>query len=179
MYLKKAIPDFPKYSVDTNGVCRNEETGKEIAFSISKRGYKSVRFCKCEGWGKEKIHTRFLVHRLMMTLFVGVHKDPKKCYVDHIDNNPRNNHISNLRWVTQSENVKRFFDQGRSKPPLAMKGMSGKLHVRSKPIAGYDKMGNEVIRFESISIAKQAKYYPEDGLKNGYSTSKGLVFKYL
>lgn len=51
--------------------------------------------------GKRKNH---LIHRLVAKAFVD---NPEgKPNVDHIDNNPLNNHFTNLRWCNQSENMK-------------------------------------------------------------------------
>jgi len=45
------------------------------------------------------------LHRLIAITFLGY--PPNKDYVvDHIDRNPENNNIENLRWVTKSENSK-------------------------------------------------------------------------
>ena len=44
------------------------------------------------------------VHRLMMETFYG--KCPDGYVVDHIDNNPSNNHISNLRYLSQADNTR-------------------------------------------------------------------------
>lgn len=42
-------------------------------------------------------------HQLVMRAFSNV--GPSRPFVDHIDNNPQNNHISNLRWCTHDENM--------------------------------------------------------------------------
>jgi hypothetical protein len=170
------IPNFEHYAIDTNGAVVNTISGKPICFSVTKGGYVSFRCCKMVG--KEKIHTRFLLHRALMMWFVGIDPDPQKCYVDHKDNNPGNNQIDNLRWMTQSENIQRSFDQGRSKSPMAMVGICGKLHSRSKPIIGVNEYGSIVVLFESASLAKKAGYQPHNSMLRN-KPSKGLTFSYL
>lgn len=60
-------------------------------------GYASVQFRN----GSEKKH--WLVHRLVATAFI---PNPyNKPYVDHIDTNPTNNSVENLRWVDLKENM--------------------------------------------------------------------------
>jgi hypothetical protein len=60
--------------------------------SITNRGYLLVRI---DGVGH-------LVHRLIWTYFYG----PPDQVIDHIDRNPLNNHIENLRDVSQNVNIK-------------------------------------------------------------------------
>lgn len=49
----------------------------------------------------EKYHSHY-VHRLVAEAFIPNLEN--KAYIDHIDTDVINNHVSNLRWVTQSEN---------------------------------------------------------------------------
>lgn len=50
------------------------------------------------------------MHRLVAIAFLPL-VDGKE-YVNHIDGNKQNNHISNLEWVTRSENMKHAFAIG-------------------------------------------------------------------
>lgn len=45
---------------------------------------------------------RYYVHRIVAETFIP--NPDNKPYIDHIDRNPSNNSIENLRWVTVSEN---------------------------------------------------------------------------
>lgn len=45
----------------------------------------------------------FHVHRAVAELFI-LNPENKPC-IDHIDGNKHNNHVSNLRWATHSENA--------------------------------------------------------------------------
>lgn len=59
--------------------------------------YLSVELCK------NGIHKYHSVHRLVAIAFIpNIYNKP--C-IDHIDANPKNNRIDNLRWVTHSQNL--------------------------------------------------------------------------
>lgn len=51
-----------------------------------------------------------LVHRLVAIAFISNPEDKEQ--VDHIDTDKQNNHVSNLRWCTRSENMKYAFGKG-------------------------------------------------------------------
>lgn len=100
----KSIPGFKDYRVSDNG----------IVFSTSKRanrgrpkfpivrktficsGYPAVHLQK-----NKKAYKRY-VHRLVLESFVG--KCPKGYQCRHLDGNPLNCNLGNLRWGTRKEN---------------------------------------------------------------------------
>lgn len=55
------------------------------------------------------------VARLVAFTFLGAPAD-KRMTVDHKDGNVRNNTVDNLEWTTQSENNRRAFQNGRTRP---------------------------------------------------------------
>ena len=65
-------------------------------------GYLGVSLCKD---GKPRT---FRVHVLVALAFLG--QRPEGCHVGHLDGNPRNNSISNLRYLTVKENIYQSYE---------------------------------------------------------------------
>jgi HNH endonuclease len=60
---------------------------------------------KCKRYHQVKINQQHhYVHRLVLETFVGL--APEGCECDHIDRNPSNNNLENLRWVSHYDNMK-------------------------------------------------------------------------
>ena len=55
------------------------------------------------------------VHRMVAKAFVHNPNPEEFTVIDHIDGNKQNNHYTNLEWVTQSENMRRFHALRRAK----------------------------------------------------------------
>jgi hypothetical protein len=88
----------PQYNWTFKRLCR----GKIIKGDIEKRGYIRVMLTN---------RKRELVHRLVAQTFIPNPK--KKFYINHLDNNPSNNNVDNLEWVTHKENMQHCKGQGR------------------------------------------------------------------
>lgn len=68
----------------------------------SRNCYLEVTLCKN---GKER---KCLMHRLVASAFIPNPNNYPE--VDHIDHNPKNNSVENLRWVTHKENLHNSYD---------------------------------------------------------------------
>lgn len=143
----KDVPGYEGlYQVDECGLVRSliywnghSYRKREVPFILQQSntttGYKKVDL-SCNGKRKS-----FKVHRLVASAFID--NPEHKPHVNHIDGNPLNNHVSNLEWCTQQENVAHALNTGlkKIKPILKeelvrMKGegytvleMENELHV--------------------------------------------------
>lgn len=95
----KKIKGYSNYSVSDDGQVYSYNSEKVLKGRLDGRGnYLYVSLCN-EG----KIKNRN-IHRLVAEQFVN-NSDPKTLVqVDHIDNNPKNNHYTNLRWIDRHLN---------------------------------------------------------------------------
>lgn len=98
----KVIPFATRYEVSDKGRVRNRVTGKVKNIYISKRGYPSVYLCLVVNRGRETGMTQ-TVHMCMACAFLG-HSLGSKLYVRHLDGDPMNRNISNLKIGTPAEN---------------------------------------------------------------------------
>ena len=85
----------------------NEEEGKLVVMNVKRGREKKQRlnnygYLTVELWNDGK-RTIFLTSRLILMLFGPQQPSPEQWTVDHIDRNPLNNHLSNLRWASSSE----------------------------------------------------------------------------
>lgn len=132
------------YEVNQNGEIRNVKSKKRVCGYMEKNGYIRVRFeNKCLG-----PVVRTTVHRLVAEAFI---PNPD-CLpeVNHIDRNRANNHVSNLEWVTHSDNMKHSYHLGVNQQPLRIHSAETRKTVT-----------NGMQTFKSISAA--AKWLYETG----------------
>jgi HNH endonuclease len=90
----KQVHGFPDYSASSEGLIRNNRTGRQV--KTYGDTYKTVNI----RLGAQRSHQ--YVHRLVALAFRGPPKN-ENLTVDHSDRDTSNNHESNLTWATRSE----------------------------------------------------------------------------
>ena len=124
--------------------------------SSNNRGYHIVTLTK-DGTSKQ-----YGIHRLVAEAFI---PNPNNLpEVDHIDRNPSNNIVGNLRWCTHKENLNndntiQYMKEHVDKRKCSMLGISAKISRNSisapKQVFQYTKDGNYIATYESHNEASR------------------------
>ena len=80
------------------------------------------------GYARVTINGKHHSIHVLMAIAFGLPKRDDQVTVDHIDNNPSNNRLENLRWASQSEQMKHSYATNKNRASSAPK--------RSKPVEG-------------------------------------------
>ncbi len=118
----RPVANWPGYEVSSIGRVRSERRRPEGEWRILKPfkapyGYVMVALYR------DSFMQKFCVHQLVARAFLGP-KPSDKHLVAHADNDPKNNHVENLRWATQQENMRDKVRHGTAQ--------RGERHPRSK-----------------------------------------------
>lgn len=106
----KEIKDFEHYAISNYGRVFNlkKKTFKKFSsnsfFKYGNRPVKSRNYLSVKLWSKTKEAHR-MVHKLVAEAFIPNDDPEYKTIVDHIDNDPKNNTVDNLRWVSLATNT--------------------------------------------------------------------------
>jgi len=141
---------FEDYEISNLGnVRRKQKNGeyKTVKGSVLKRGagYLYFQINRC------KKRTNYLFHHLVATQFIG--ERPEGMVIDHIDRNSLNNNVSNLRYITQTENCRntdRYIAEIQETERIKRKPLVDK-HYR-------ERKGEEL-------LAKKREYYKNNAEK--------------
>lgn len=161
----KTIAEAPNYEVSTEGNVRNKTSGRLLkpqAFGAT--GYKQVSLKIQE---TNKFQKRY-IHRLVAQAFI---ENPEnKREVNHIDGNKLNNSLSNLEWVTSSENQIKRHEQGN-------------IQTSNRKVGRFDIDGNLLEEYESIISAARAMGVQRGAIDSAiykrHKTSCGFIWDFL
>lgn len=130
------------YKISTNGIVFSKKRNLVKKPYIDRWGYEC--YCLWVG-GKLK---NFKTHRLLAIHFLKTEK-PESLTVNHKDGNKRNNSLSNLEWMSASENVKHAFRTGLIK----------NLLPRNKKIKNDDVKTIKSLRLSGLKLREIAIKY--------------------
>ena len=146
------------YEVNENGtIFRNVKSKKQSKIVLdmhhSKKGYykTSVHFK-----GKTK---RIMLHTVVAECWLG--ERPKNMSIDHIDRNSHNNHYTNLRYVTHSEQMKNRVLSDRIIQQATQNCLNYCLEYVAIPVTIVNSITKEQLHFQSMSMAAEyiSNYY--------------------
>jgi hypothetical protein len=118
---------------------RGSVRAMDVAGSLNSHGYVRIKI-------DQEV---FLAHRLAWFVVQGVWPELE---IDHVDGDPLNNRISNLRECTRSQNCKNVRSLGASYDPERRKWMA-RICVDYK----HKNLGRYDTRAEAVAVAKAAR----------------------
>ena len=148
--MMKDIPGYEgKYQINESGIVINNR-GHVMRTAQSNSGYLRTAL---EIPGKPGERVNESIHRLVAETFLD---NPDNLpVVMHKDNDPLNNHVSNLKYGTQSENIQQAFDENRKFSPASNKRYIYEVYSESDNKV-YRCIGRaavaELIQYEIISL---------------------------
>lgn len=158
------IKGFENYTIDINGNILSKIRNKNMKCLKHTAGYCRVALVDKNGKSKFKY-----VHRLVAETYID--NPENKPQVNHIDGDRSNHKLSNLEWVTQSENDLHSYNKLKRKPSFL--GKFGSLHHSSIKVTN----GNKV--YESIGLVKKDGFNPSAVCKcinNNQKQHKGFFW---
>lgn len=145
----RELKDFPPFAVSSYGRVKNLKTKHILTGGLDKNGYLKYSLRITDNPNKYAITKT--AHFLVALAFLG--ERPEGKVVDHIDHNIKNNHYSNLRYVSISENTKNTLKVKEKR--------NKKLSYKNTAVILYNVFGEMVEEFSSILEAEEKTGIPK------------------
>jgi len=133
------IRDF-NYEINENGDVRHTTLNKVLTAQSDKDGYSFIGIRK----GGDRKKYWFRVHRLVAIAFCQPPANADELDVDHVDRNIRNNHFTNLRWVTRTQN-----NANRQAHAWSTNSTTGELYITGYRNGYMVRINNSVVKHRS------------------------------
>lgn len=137
-YRMKKIPDFPDYYATSEGEIWSNKTKKFLKPQTTSRCNYLYVFLR-----KDNKTYRKAVHHIILETFCEEERNGRECR--HLDNNPHNNNLINLKWGTHKENGL----------DMALSGRQGTAKLNADEVKQIKLLHKE----SNISFCKLAKMY--------------------
>lgn len=174
------LENLSQYIITDSGTVWTDVKDRYLKGMTKEHGYKMVFLKDDNGKGRW-----YYVHRLVAMAYIP-NPENKPC-VDHIDKDPSNNHVSNLRWCTHKENIgyavesgsfdnmprgTSHYNQGKRASTETRAKMSAKKTGENHPkFKGYYKYDNKLF----TSCQQLADYLGTYAMKVYKMYKKGLI----
>lgn len=159
----KTIDECPDYEISTLGRVRSNKPLNGKGYMIKPHQYSNgYWFVGLYEGRKRKAR---MLHRLVATAFIP--NPENKPEVNHINNDPNDNRLENLEWVTTFENKQWMAKQNRQR-------------VKKRPVIGTDTTTGAQTYYESVMDAGRAGYGYTNVIRSCKTgaASHGCVFRY-
>ena len=132
--IVREIPEHTDYLISKDGKIYNKKTKLQVVPRINEGGYHFVKLTK------DYKACNLSLHRLVAAAYIS-EPPHSKSIVNHMDNNPYNNHYKNLEWTTKKGNREHAVANG---------------HCKRCKVSQYYLDGEFIKTFDSYSDAARA-----------------------
>lgn len=177
--LEDIVENGKNYKVSNFGRVWSDKTNRILKQAKGSGGYLFIGFSQ-----KSKVK-QYDVHRLVALAFI-TNKDENRNEVNHIDGNKENNHMSNLEWVTRSENKLHAYKTGLRKP-LPSNNMLNAIKSNCRPVAVFEQPSDKLVAVYQSAMEfvrhNKNKNIPNTTVcyqcqNESYSTKNPFYFRY-
>lgn len=123
--LWKVVKNYPDYEVSDKGQVRSYKKGYLHLLKPGSNGNYPLVFLY-----NEKGRVVIYIHTLVLEAFVGF--CPMYYEANHKDGHKANNYVSNLEWITSSQNKKHAYQMDLRRPTCNFKDITGENHPHTK-----------------------------------------------